>query len=139
MNIKNIIQTIKNKYIIRFIIVGISNTAVSYITYLIFYLLTGNYVLSNAAGFIIGTLNAYIWNSRFVFGQDKGKIDWLHLLKTFLSYGSTFLINTGLLCVLIDYCHISAVIAPMINAIIIFLLNYVLNKFWVYRRGEKSE
>ena len=74
MNIKNIIETIKNKYIIRFIIVGISNTAVSYITYLIFYLLTGNYVLSNAAGFIIGTLNAYIWNSRFVFGQDKERL-----------------------------------------------------------------
>lgn len=133
------IEKIKNKQIIRFIIVGASNTVVSYITYLAVYFLIHNYIISNAVGFITGTLNAYIWNSRFVFGQDKGKIDWLHLLKTFLSYGSTFLINTGMLCVLIDYCHISAVVAPMINAIIIFLLNYVLNKFWVYRRGEKSE
>lgn len=136
---KELIKKIKNKQIIRFIIVGASNTAVSYIAYLIVYFLTENYILSNAAGFVTGTLNAYIWNSRFVFGQDKGKINFLHLFKTFLSYGFTFLINTGLLFVLIDYLRISAVVAPIINAMIIFLLNYVLNKFWVFRRGEKSE
>ncbi len=136
---KELIKKIRNKQIIRFIIVGASNTAVSYITYLIVYFLTKNYILSNAAGFVTGTLNAYIWNSRFVFDQDKGKIDALHLLKTFLSYGSTFILNTGLLYILINYLHISAVIAPIINALIIFLLNYILNKFWVFRRGEKSE
>lgn len=129
----------KNQFL-RFALAGITNTLVSYVAYLlIIFFYDGNYILANIAGFISGTLNAYFWNSRFVFKQDKNRINVLHLIKTFLSYGMTCAINTGFLYIMINYLFVSAIIAPVVNSGITFALNYILNKLWVYRRKEKYE
>ena len=52
---------------VKFGLVGASNTVISLITYYIFVFLGLNYLVANFLGFITGTLNAYYWNSRFVF------------------------------------------------------------------------
>lgn len=135
----NAIKKLSDRQIVRFVVVGASNTCVSYITYLIvFFLSNGRYIPANIAGFITGTLNAYIWNSRFVFDREHS-LNIAHLLKTFISYGATCLLNTALLWVLVEYFHVSGVVAPLINAALIFFLNFLLNKFWVYRKREEDK
>ena len=138
--IKYAIREVFKSQFLRFELAGITNTLVSYVAYLlIIFFYDGNYILANIAGFISGTLNAYFWNSRFVFKQDKNRINVLHLIKTFLSYGMTCAINTGFLYIMINYLFVSAIIAPVVNSGITFALNYILNKLWVYRRKEKYE
>ena len=138
--IKYAVREFLKSQFLRFALVGITNTLVSYVTYLlIIFFSDGNYILANIAGFISGTLNAYFWNSRFVFKQDKNRINVLHLIKTFLSYGMTCAINTGFLYIMINYLFVPAIIAPVVNSGITFTLNYILNKLWVYRRKEKDE
>lgn len=140
IKIKKLVNT-ANRQIIRFGLVGVLNTLVSYFSYLIVIWITSDmYILANTVGFITGTLNAYILNSRFVFKNEGSPSEnTLHIVKTFFSYGATFLLNTGLLFVFVEYLHISKVIAPLVNSAIIFLLNFILNKFWVYKdqNGEK--
>lgn len=99
----NIIQFIK------FGLVGVSNTLVNYIVYVIFVSLGVHYVIANALGFVISVLNAYFWGSRFVFKEDETKekrIWWQVLLKTYASYTLGFILNTLLLILWIDITNI---------------------------------
>ena len=94
---------------IKFGLVGVSNTAVNYIVYIIFYSLGVHYLIAQTLGFIISVLNAYYWGSRFVFKEDKTKekrVWWKVLLKTYASYLLGFLINTVLLWLWVDVLDI---------------------------------
>ena len=96
---------------IKFGLVGVSNTLVNYLVYVIFVSLGVHYVIANALGFIISVLNAYFWGSRFVFKEDETKekrVWWKVLLKTYASYALGFGINTVLLILWIDLLAIGA-------------------------------
>ncbi len=103
MNKGNIVQFIK------FGLVGVSNTLINYIVYVIFVSLGVHYTIANALGFVISVLNAYFWGSRFVFKEDETKekrVWWQVLLKTYASYAFGFVLNTLLLALWIDVVHI---------------------------------
>lgn len=57
--------------IIRFGLVGISNTIVSYVIYAVAFALTDNYFLANVLSWLLSVLHAYIWQNVFVFKEDK--------------------------------------------------------------------
>ena len=120
------------KQFIKFGIVGVSNTAISLGIYYFLVYLGINYIIANTIGFIVSVLNAYYWNNRVVF--KKGKLrDIKSLAKTFTSYGFTFVLSTFLLFVMVNYLHVSQLIAPITNLIITIPLNFLLNKFWAFR------
>lgn len=121
------------KQFIKFGIVGISNTAISLIIYYIFiWINTEMYIIGNAIGFVVSVLNAYYWNNKYVF-QKKNKSNIKSLFRTFIAYGSTFLVSTGLLYYWISCLGISESIAPIINLLITIPLNFLINKFWAFR------
>ena len=94
---------------IKFGIVGVSNTLVNYIVYLIFFSIGVPYLIANALGFIISVLNAWFWGSRFVFKEDETKqkrVWWQVLLKTYASYLLGFFINSFLLWVWVDVLNV---------------------------------
>ena len=80
----------------------------------------------------IGVINAYIWNSKFVFSKGKDKLS-LKLIRIYASYGLAFLLSTGFLFLMVDLLGISEMVAPVINLFIITPINFLLNKFWVFR------
>lgn len=94
---------------IKFGLVGVSNTVVNYVVYLIFVSLGVQYLIANTIGFIVSVLNAYFWGSRFVFKEDESKqkrVWWQVLLKTYASYLLGFGINQVLLWVWIELTNI---------------------------------
>ena len=120
------------KQFIKFGIVGISNTVISLVIYYVLVFLNLHYIVANAVGFAVSVLNAYYWNNKFVFkksteGHKKS------LLKTFISYGSTFILGTILLFVMVNYVGISEFVAPIINLFLTIPLNFLLNKFWAFK------
>lgn len=120
------------KQFIKFGIVGISNTVISLAIYYILIYFNINYIISNTIAFIISVLNSYYWNNKFVFKKSK---EWhlLPLLKTYMSYGTTFILSTILLFIMVDYLNISELIAPILNLVITIPLNFLLNKFWAFK------
>lgn len=108
---------------IKFGIVGVSNTLVNYIVYLIFFSIGVPYLIANALGFIISVLNAWFWGSRFVFKEDETKqkrVWWQVLLKTYASYLLGFLLNTVLLWVWVDVINVGQYfmfVGDIINAL----------------------
>lgn len=126
---------------VKFGLVGVSNTVVSLITYYIIVFLGGHYLFANAVGFVTGTLNAYFWNSHFVFRKETGteRNEKESLVKTFISYGFTFVLGSILLYIEVQLLGISDKIAPIINVCINTPINFCLNKLWVYAKKRGKE
>lgn len=125
---------------VKFGLVGVSNTLVSWICYYIILWIDDNlYMLGSLVGTIVSIANAFIWNDRFVFkGQEN---DWKNRLKrlgkTYVSYGGTSLLSMLLLWIEVQLFGVSKVIAPVVNLLITIPLNFLINKFWTFRNGEE--
>ena len=91
-------------------------------------------MIANAAVFVTGTLNAYYWNSKFVFKKEAKKSGKKKesLVKTYISYGMSFLLSSLLLYIQVNFLGISQTIAPIINVMITTPINYLINKFWTF-------
>lgn len=99
----NVIQFLK------FALVGVSNTAVNYLVYVILVAFGVYYLIANVFGFFISVLNAYFWGSRFVFKEDETKekrVWWKVLLKTYASYAFGLVLSTLLLVLWVDLIRI---------------------------------
>ena len=133
---RNLVQFIK------FGIVGVSNTLVSYLLNLLClvvldkYDVTYDYVIANTVAFVLSVLWSFYWNERFVFtkqNEDYKSNKFVRLLKMYLSYGFTgIILNNVLSFVWISVLGISKVIAPLINSAVGVPINYVLNKKWTF-------
>lgn len=116
---------------IKFTLVGISNVITNLGIYYILVYCKVYYLLANSIGYLIGILNSYFWNSKFVFKRKKNIAT--TIFKTFVVYGFTLLISTILLYLMVDLINISDKIAPLINLILTTPINFLLNKFWAYK------
>jgi len=126
---------------VKFGLVGVSNTIISYGVYLIFLFAFGeeNYLYGFALGFIVSVLNSFYWNDKYVFKkkENEKRSKFKALIKVFLSYASTGLVLSAvLLIIFVDYLHISAKIAPLIGLLITIPLNYIINKVWAFKDGK---
>ena len=122
---------------VKFGIVGISNTLISYCTYAVLVWFGVNFLLSNLIGFVVSVLNSFYWNSRYVFDLNNAdtKQKLKALIKTFISYAGTGLVlSSAMLILWIDIVHLSKYIAPIINLIITVPVNFVINKVWAFKK-----
>ncbi len=133
------------KQFVKFGIVGLSNTGLSYLIYAVVLMILKklsllsdiDYFVSQFAGFFISVLWSFWWNNKFVFTEHTdGKYSVLKaLIKTYLSYAfSGLVVSSILLYVWVDICKISEFIAPLINLLVTVPMNFVLNKFWALKR-----
>lgn len=130
---------------VKFGLIGVTNTLISYGIYrLVLWLLAPygfayDYLIGSIFGFIISVLWSFFWNNKLVFTEDKGKRNILKsLLKTYLSYAATGIVLSNiLLYIFVDLMGISKEIAPFIGLLISVPLNFVLNKYWAFRK-ERS-
>ncbi len=128
------------KFVLQFIkfgIVGISNTLISLLVYYIFvWIDPGLYLWGNIVGWIAGTANAFFWSNRYVFQNEDNSSRAVvkRILKTYLTYGSTFLLSTLMLYLEVQVWGVSEWIAPLINLLITIPLNFLLNKLWAFKK-----
>ena len=129
---------------IKFGIVGLSNTLLGYVIYVVTLRILraaqvfpeADIFLAQLVMFLLSVLWAFYWNNRMVFRAKEGeKRDWLPaLLKTYVSYAFTSLfLSEALLALWVKVLGISAYIAPLINLLITVPLNFVLQKYWAFR------
>lgn len=131
---------------IKFGIVGVSNTVLGYLIYLLilfalhFLDFSFDLYVASFFSFILSVLWAFYWNNRFVFKSSRKRSIWKSLLKTYLSYGFTGLILSNvLLFVWTSILLIPKEVAPILSLIITVPLNFLLNKFWAFRMSEEKD
>jgi len=115
----------------KFGLVGISNTIIALITYYLLLFIGVHYLIANFVSWIISVFNAFFWNNRYVF---KNTGTWkTTLIKTYFSYGLSFLLGTSLLMIIVEWFEFSAFIAPLLILFITVPLNFFMNKFWAFK------
>ena len=127
---------------VKFGVIGLSNTLLSYILNVIVLLILAPFSVSwdffagNIVGFVLSVLWSCYWNNRFVFTVKEGehRSVWKALLKTYLSYGFTgIILNNVLSWVWITQLGISKFIAPVINLLFSVPINFIMNKLWAFK------
>ena len=114
---------------VKFALIGVTNTLISYFIYLVCLLLfqkhsifiKTDYLIAQLIAFALSVLWSFYWNNKFVFVVEKdGKRSWWRsLFKTYISYSFTGLLLNGVLLVLwVQVFEISEFIAPIINLFI---------------------
>ncbi len=119
---------------VKFGLVGLSNTLLTYVVYAILVTLGLHYQLSNVISYAAGIFNSYYWNNKYVFQEEEGqrRNHVKALAKVFASYGFTFCIGAVLLYVWVDVLGISSYLGPVINLLVTIPLNFILNKLWAF-------
>ena len=132
---------------VKFSLVGVSNTIISYVLYAASLLVlkkwnmrgTYNYLLAQIVAFVLSVLWSFYWNNKMVFRTEQGQSRslWRSLIKTYISYSFTGLFLSSILLVLwVQVLGISEFIAPIINLLISVPLNFIINKFWAFKKSN---
>ena len=130
---------------VRFIMVGLTNAAVSYTVNVCTLLLLHktapgfryDYVAANTAAFLLSVLWSYYWNSKKVFSTEGEGLRFRirSLLRTYISYAFTgIVVNNVLSTIWIRGLHISKYIAPLLNIPFTMPINFFMMKKWAYRK-----
>ncbi len=123
----------------KFGVVGISNTVISYCSYAFLTYLGIYYVIANVIGFIFSVTNSFILNNKYVFKSNEKRNLITSFFKTIIAYASTGLVlNNFLLIILVEVFHISEYIAPIFVLIVTIPLNFVINKYWSFRTRKEE-
>lgn len=128
LDIKNYESVIQ---FVKFSVVGLSNTVISLFVYYLFLWLEFNYLIANTLSWIISVFNAFYWNNKYVF---KNENTWLKaLIRTYVSYGFSFILGSVLLALLVELFHVAQELAPLAVLVVTIPLNFFMNKFWTFR------
>ena len=130
---------------IKFGVVGLSNTIISYILYVgALYIFQKNnwipkidYLVAQVIAFVLSVLWSFYWNNKYVFKEEENEKRNLFyaLFKTYISYAFTGLFLNSVLSLLwVEVINIPKLVAPIINLLISVPLNFVMNKFWAFGR-----
>ncbi|PFA20535.1 MULTISPECIES: GtrA family protein [Bacillus cereus group] len=121
---------------LKFGLVGIFNTLITIISYIILVKFGVNYLIANIISYLIGVANSYYWNKNWVF-QSNGRN-----LSVFLKFLIVNLIvlafNTLSLFILVDKLLYNEFIAQIFAIGIGMIMNFFLNKVWTFNQSEKS-
>lgn len=132
---------------IKFGIVGVSNTIVNYVIYLlslhVLEVWRGeqrfDYLIAQIIAFLLSVLWSFFWNYKYVFAQKEKSLGEIvkQLMKAYISYSVTgVFLNSILLFVEIDVFEMSKVLAPVINIFISVPINFLMNKYFTF--GQKK-
>lgn len=131
---------------VKFGVVGLSNTVISYVLNVLVLLalrpcaLSWDYVAGNVVSFVLSVLWSFYWNNKYVFTVEEGRERnvWAALLKTYVAYGFTgIVLNNALSYVWIHVAGISKFVAPLLNLVISIPLNFIINKLWAFTTKDK--
>ena len=136
---------------VKFGIVGVSNTAISYgIEMLCYYVLFVNVPWSESVrilatsvlAFVVSVTNSYYWNNRYVFGSGTKKTVRQHLtayLKTVACYGVTGLLLAPAIKVYVTALGVPYWLSSLGALVVTIPLDFILNKFWAFRKSGGSK
>lgn len=128
-DLKSFILNDENKRFLKFAIVGVSNTALSFLVYVVLVKLSLYYILASIISYIAGILNSYILNTAFVFKEKKTKKNLFMFSSVYLS---ALLINLSLLYIMVDVFGIGPITGQILVTGLVMIYNYIMQKKWTF-------
>lgn len=132
---------------VSFSLVGVSNTLIGYLIYAVSLKCLRKWAiwpqvdiyLAQCIMFLLSVAWSFYWNNKMVFkqGEGEGRNIFHALMKTYASYAFTGLFLAEIMLHFwVNVLGISEYIAPMINLIVTVPLNFLIQKFWTFKKGN---
>jgi putative flippase GtrA len=116
----------------RFLVVGLGNTAISFVVYRLLLALGTPYVPAAAIAFAVGATNGYLFNSRWTFAaRDSARARALYV-----AVQGAGALSTSLLVLLFVRFGLGKVGAYLVAIPPVTLSTFVANRVWTF--GERS-
>src|SRR5271167_58172 len=119
---------------VKFGIVGVSNTLLTFAVYTL--LLKGFgvwYLAASAIGFVVGAVNGFLWNRRWTFRGHVG--DALTPVRWGIVQGCGLGLNLGLLYLLVHDAGLDELLAQAFATVVVTVLTFLANRAWTFRVG----
>src|ERR1035437_8964344 len=117
---------------VKFGIVGVSNTLLTFIVYTV--LLKGFgvwYLAASAAGFVVGATNGFLLNRRWTFRDHVG--DPLTPVRWAIVQGCGLGINEGLLYLFVHDASLDKLLAQACATVVVTMTTFFANRAWTFR------
>ncbi|WP_180272624.1 GtrA family protein [Konateibacter massiliensis] len=120
---------------VKFGMVGLSNTLLTYVVYVICVAIGIHYQVSYFIGYMAGIINAFYWNNKYVFKKQDGEERSLirAFIKCVMSYAGGYVCSSALLFLWVAILHLPEYISPLISLLVTIPLNFILNKKWAFK------
>lgn len=116
----------------KFGLVGVSNNIIFFVIYYILIYLNIDYIIANILGYITSSIWGYLLNKKWVFKESTEKAT-NSVIKYYIVYGSSFLVNILCMYFLVDVLNISKISAPILTMFITVPYNFIFNKIWAFK------
>lgn len=117
----------------KFLVVGVINTSVTYLVYVFLRLFLLSPEICNAAGYIAGVINSFLWNKKWVF-KTKGT----NVIREVSSFLVVFLISYAVQLytfrLMLYHFLWNEYLAQFFGMVIYTILNFVLNRFFSFKK-----
>jgi putative flippase GtrA len=117
---------------VKFGIVGISNTLLTFIVYTLLLKVFGVwYLAASAIGFGVGATNGFLLNRRWTFREHVG--DTLTPVRWAIVQGCGLGINEGLLFLFVHDARLDKLLARSCATVVVTITTFFANRAWTFR------
>lgn len=122
---------------VRFLFVGVLNTALGYGLYALCILLGMHYAAAQLVSTVVAVIHSYLWNKYFTFRVPERSAS--EILRFIGVYAVSYVLNVGFLYLCITVLKISPYLAGALGIFIITLCSYFGHKIISFRvaSGER--
>lgn len=120
-------------HLYKFLIVGVINTALTYVSYTVLRLFDISPLICNAIGYVVGLINSFLWNKKWVFKSHKRSLKY-ELISFFLIFILCYVIQLYSFKFMIDSLNINEYIAQILSMGLYTIINFILNRLISFRQ-----
>lgn len=124
----------KYKNFIIYFIVGSVATLINALSYYFYRMIINTYEINVILSWVTSLIFAFYLNRKYVF-KSKNKVI-KEFIRFTLSRLLTLILELVFMYILVDLFEINDMLAKLINLIIIFISNYLLSKFLVFKKSS---
>lgn len=122
------ISYLKNNQLLKYIVVGISNTGITALVIFLLMFFNFGIYFSNCIGYIVGIIFSFLSNSIFTFTI---RISISRFIKFIVCCGFCYLINLFILYLCLPYY--GSYISQILGMIAYTISGFLINKIWVMK------
>ena len=119
----------------KFSLIGLINTLNSWLIYYILIFLNINYLISTTIAYLISSIIGYSLNKNWSFknnNENHTKV----IKKYYITYISSYCLNICIMYLLVNIFKCSNLIAPLLVLLITVPYNFILSKYWVFKKKQ---
>ena len=123
-------RTSAPRQFVRFLVVGVANTALSFVVYRLLLLVGTPYVVAAPIAFICGAVNGYVFNRRWTFDRAADSTRARILYFTFAVIGAA--VTSGLVLLVVRMTDVGKGEAYLVAVPPVTVATFLANRYWTF-------